>query len=264
MTALKIKSRIAMIMLAFVMIAVSALPAFADGVINGWAKTGTAETGGKVKWCYFNAAGQYVTSVSSRTKNKWVNADGKRFYFNKKRMPVGQGFCLIKKKLYYFGPDGSLVYGTFYVNGEEIATTPAGNITGLPYYRYRYKKFVIIDLSDQQLEFYKKGMLMRRCPVVTGNPGKGWNTPTGQFKVRHKSRNTTLRNGKEEAHVTYWMAFIRNEYGMHDASWRRAKDYRTNRTYRRRGSHGCVNMRKSDAAYLYRQVRVGTPVIVQD
>lgn len=253
-----------MIVLAFVMIAASALPAFAEGTVNGWAKTATDETGGKVRWCYFNAEGQYVTSVKAGTRSKWVNADGKRFYFNKKKRPVGPGFCQIKKKLYYFGPDGALVYGTFTVGSEEITTTPAGNITGLPYYRHTCKKFVFIDLSDQQLEFYKKGELKRRCPVVTGNPGKGNGTPTGRFKVRHKARNATLVNGDRRSHVSYWMAFIRNEYGMHDASWRTGRDYASSSTYTRRGSHGCVNMRRSDAAYLYGQVSVGTPVIVQE
>jgi len=258
-----------MLVLAVVMIASASLSAFADGepaaVVTGWARVNSEETGGKTRWCYYNAEGQLVKSVKENTRNKWVDADGKRFYFSKKKKPVGQGFRMIRDKLYYFDWDGSLVYGTFMVNNEEIKTTPAGNITGLPYYRYKYRytRFVFIDLSEQKLEFYKKGKLKRRCPVVTGNVRRGWNTPAGRFRVTHKVRNAALVNGDKVAHVTYWMSFIRNEYGMHDASWRGPRDFKNSKTYKRRGSHGCVNMRRADAAYLYGQVSVGTPVIIQ-
>ena len=234
---------------------------------NGWAKIKSSnKRKAAVRWCYFNSEGQFVTSVKSNTRNKWVWAGGKKFYFNKKRTPAGPGYNMINNKLYYMGGDRSVTFGTFEVNGDIVTTTSSGNITGLPYYKYKYRssKFVYIDISDQRLQFYKKGKLQMDCPVVTGNTSKGWGTPTGNFKVRKKARSTYLIGPGYRTYVNYWMSFIRNEYGMHDANWRKEREFSDPSTYMHNGSHGCVNMRQSDAAWLYRNVSRGTPVIVQN
>ena len=215
------------------------------------------------KWRYFDSKGSCVKSVSLKTRNKWVKAGDKKFYFSSRKRPCGKGFHMIKGKLYYMGAGGALKKGSFTVKGEKIKTAKNGSITGLPYYKRKYKKFVYVDISDQSLQCYEGTKLLLKCPVVTGNHSKGWDTPTGNYKVTHKSRNTYLINGTTRTYVAYWMSFIRNEYGMHDAGWRGSKDYNSHSTYKKNGSHGCVNMRRKDAEKLYGVISVGTPVIIR-
>lgn len=229
---------------------------------NRWAKIKASnKSDAAVKWCWFNKKGQYKASVSTNTKSKWVKAGGKKFWFSKKKKPAGPGYHMINKKLYYMDSDRSVKRGTFVAEGEKIKTTASGSITGLPYYRYKYRNgsFVFIDISDQRLRFYRNDRLRLDCPVVTGNLKYHWYTPTGEFSVRGKTTSTYLGS----YYVHYWMAFIGNEYGMHDAGWRKDKDFRNKNTYKKNGSHGCVNMRRSDAAKLYNSVSAGTPVIIQ-
>ena len=214
------------------------------------------------KWCYYNNKGIIKKRVSKTIKRKWVTAAGKKFYFSKKSKPVGQGFHMIKGKLYYMGKDKALVKGKFKYKRDKYRTAKSGEITGLPFYRYKYSDttFVFVDISDQRMWIYKKDKLKLKAPVVTGNVSYGWDTPTGNFKVRHKATSTYL-NGT--SYVRYWVAFIRNEYGMHDAGWRRDSDFKNPKAYKTRGSHGCINMRRKDARKMYNLVSYGTPVIVQ-
>ena len=50
-----------------------------------------------------------------------------------------------------------------------------------------------------------------------------------------------------------------NSYGLHDASWRSRFG---GNIYTYNGSHGCVNMPRSEVSKLYNMVEIGTPVYV--
>lgn len=294
-------NRITTLLLAFMMIAVSCLHVYAEGegslttaekvaalrtynwwvvvdggkyyynsngnlIRNGWAKLRSYnKQNAAVKWCYFDKNGLCRKTINAGYRNNWIKANGRIFYFDKYCRPVGTGFRMIDNKLYFFDKNRSLVIGTFTLRGQRITTTRQGNITGLLYYKYKYQngKFVYIDISDQRLQYYRYGKLELKCPVVTGRTSRGWGTPTGNYRVRYKARSTYLRGSDYETYVNYWIAFIGNEYGIHDATWRRTRDFRDPKAYRTRGSHGCVNMQLSDAARLYRSVSVGTPVIIE-
>ena len=228
----------------------------------GWHKMKPYNTK-KVKWCYFNENGVYTASINKNTKNKWVKAGGRKFYFNKKKRPVGQGFNFIKNKLYYMDYLGGVVYGTFVAtDGYTYTANKYGQISGLAFYKHKYKQFVLIDISDQKLSFYKNGKRQLHADVVTGKPGR-WSTPTGTFKVRRKRKYVTLTGATWSNPVTYWMPFKGDAYGMHDASWRTSREFSNHKTYINNGSHGCVNMRFKDAKALYGMVKKGTVVIIQ-
>ncbi len=216
----------------------------------------------KVKWCYFNEEGAYTANVSKTTKNKWVKADGKKFYFSKKKKPLGPGFNFVKKKLYYMDELGAVMYGTFVASdGKKYTTAKDGSINGLAYYKNKYKKFVYIDISEQKLSLYNKGKRILYADIITGKKGVD-DTPTGTFKITVRKMNVTLEGPTWSNPVTYWMAFKGNRFGMHDASWRTNKEFNNHKTYIKNGSHGCVNMRFKDAKYLYKKVKKGTPVII--
>lgn len=124
------------------------------------------------------------------------------------------------------------------------------------------KTYILIDISDQTLKYYKKGELNLNTTVVTGKRGNG--TPTGTYKILGKSMNVRLKGPTWDRKVTYWMPFIGSSYGIHDASWRSEAEFKNPYTYINNGSHGCVNLRKSDAKYLYYNAKVGTKVIIQN
>lgn len=217
----------------------------------------------KIKWCFFNESGVYAGSVKQNTKNKWVSAGGYRFYFNKKKRPVGPGFNFIKGKLYYMNALGAVTYGTFVAgDGNTYTANSKGQISGLAYYKYKYKTFIYIDISDQTLTYYKKGKVVMTADVVTGRRG-ATDTPTGSFKLRKKRKGIILRGPTWSNYVNYWMAFKGSSYGMHDATWRSSAEFSNHKTYIKNGSHGCVNMRYEDAKALYKKAKKGTRVIIQ-
>ncbi len=123
--------------------------------------------------------------------------------------------------------------------------------------------YVYVSIPKQHLTYFVDGEPVMDCPVVTGNIG-GHSTPNGTFRINTMSRNTTLKgvedNGdKYESFVNYWMAFIGNAYGLHDATWRSNFG---GEIYKGGGSHGCVNMPIASAAELYGMVEVGTLVLI--
>jgi hypothetical protein len=118
--------------------------------------------------------------------------------------------------------------------------------------------YVEINLTGQKAYYYSQGKLLWSSDVVTGNTSLGRNTPEGVYYIRSKVRNTTLIGEDYASFVSYWMPFVGNSIGLHDASWRSRFGggiYKTN------GSHGCVNLPTGKAGPLYDLISVGTPVI---
>ena len=126
-----------------------------------------------------------------------------------------------------------------------------------------------MNLTTQFARMYDDGgNVIWYSYIVSGNTGEGRSTPTGTFAINSgKGRNQTLvgmdENGDGEpdyeSKVTYWMPFVGNAVGLHDASWR-SKFGGT--IYQWNGSHGCVNLPTAKAAELYDLTRVGDKVIV--
>lgn len=130
-------------------------------------------------------------------------------------------------------------------------------------------RHIDVNLTTQFARMYDDGgNVIWYSYIVSGNTGEGRSTPTGTFAINSgKGRNQTLvgmdENGDGEpdyeSKVTYWMPFVGNAVGLHDASWR-SKFGGT--IYQWNGSHGCVNLPTAKAAELYDLTRVGDKVIV--
>lgn len=122
----------------------------------------------------------------------------------------------------------------------------------------KYKNsYIDISISNQKLNYYEKGQLILSSDIVTGaNNG----TPTGNYRVLNKARNVNLTGADYVSFVNYWIAFIGNSYGMHDASWRSSFG---GNIYKYNGSHGCVNMPYNKVKELYNLVQIGTPVYIK-
>lgn len=97
--------------------------------------------------------------------------------------------------------------------------------------------YVEINITRQNLWFYKNGKLIAQGAVVTGNPNRGYSTGLGVYMLNYKQKGAVLVGPDYEAEVTYWMPFFGN-IGIHDASWRYSFG---GEIYKRNGTHGCVN-----------------------
>jgi Uncharacterized protein conserved in bacteria len=146
-------------------------------------------------------------------------------------------------------------------NGDTLEKEPAylqkafsreGNEIGNTY--------IEINITKQQLWFYKEGKLLAQGPVVTGNPNRGNATVLGVYMLNYKQKETTLKGPGYEAGVTYWMPFYGN-IGLHDASWRNQFG---GDIYKRNGTHGCVNAPKYLAKKIFENIDSGIPIILYE
>lgn len=124
---------------------------------------------------------------------------------------------------------------------------------------------VVVDLSDAQVYLYWGGRLLSRYPVAVGQ--RGWETPTGTFKVLQKQRNPVwqqpitgelIPTGPNNPLGNRWIGFWsdgRHRIGFHGTN----KENLVGQAI----SHGCLRMRNADVGVLYEQVGVGTPIIVR-
>ena len=119
--------------------------------------------------------------------------------------------------------------------------------------------FVEVDMSKQYLWFYKDGYIVAEGNVVSGNLSEnGCATPAGVYSLNNKQRDTNLVGPNYVSPVSFWMPFIKNSIGLHDASWRNEFG---GEIYKTSGSHGCVNLPYSLAQSIYSNISVGTPVV---
>lgn len=125
-----------------------------------------------------------------------------------------------------------------------------------------YSRYIEINLSQQRLWAWQDNQVIFSTPITSGATSYGFGTPTGLFSIYGKERSRYL-NGAQygwgyNVYVDYWMPFA-GGVGLHDADWRSGFG---GQDYINGGSHGCVNMSQSAAAYLYNWAAIGTPVWV--
>ncbi|MDE6737614.1 MAG: L,D-transpeptidase/peptidoglycan binding protein [Lachnospiraceae bacterium] len=118
--------------------------------------------------------------------------------------------------------------------------------------------YVEVDMGEQMMYYYVKGVQQIATPIVTGNTSRKMGTPAGVNYVYLKQTNRILRGPGYASHVDYWMP-VKGNIGIHDAAWRSrfgGTIYQTN------GSHGCINTPRETMVQLYESVEVGTPVVM--
>lgn len=129
--------------------------------------------------------------------------------------------------------------------------------------------FIDTDLGSQTVTFVKNNEIIFHSKIISGNPYKGRGTPTGWFSILEKKQDKVLKGrtdpatGKPsyEQPVKYWMRITWQGVGFHDAPWQGSY---TDSAYLYRGSHGCLNMKPSDARELYNLLSPGIPCIVHE
>jgi lipoprotein-anchoring transpeptidase ErfK/SrfK len=112
------------------------------------------------------------------------------------------------------------------------------------------QRWVDIDLSQQRAYAYQGSEIVNSFLVSTGT----WLHPTvvGQFHIYVKYRYADMSGpGYYLPNVPYVMYFYK-DYGLHGTYW--------HHNFGTPMSHGCVNFRTEDAAWLYNWASVGTLV----
>lgn len=112
--------------------------------------------------------------------------------------------------------------------------------------------WIDVDLTNQMVYAYEGDTVVNSFVVSTGT----WLTPTvtGKYKVYIRLRSGNMSGpGYSLPNVPYIMYFHKS-YGLHGTYW--------HNNFGTPMSHGCVNLRTDDAAWLYNWSSIGTVVNV--
>jgi LysM repeat protein len=113
-------------------------------------------------------------------------------------------------------------------------------------------KWIDVDLSSQTVRAYQGNTAIRAMVVSTGIAR--YPTPPGRFKIYAKYPSVHMSGpGYSLPGVPHTMFFYRG-YALHGTYW--------HSNFGTPMSHGCINLTRSDAAWLYSWAPVGTPVVI--
>ncbi|MDQ4075348.1 MAG: LysM peptidoglycan-binding domain-containing protein [Chloroflexota bacterium] len=119
------------------------------------------------------------------------------------------------------------------------------------------EKWIDVDLTNQTITAYEGNTAVYSAVVSTGLPRTP--TVTGTYKIYVKYRYANMQGGSYAAgdyyylpNVPFTMYFYRG-YGIHGTYW--------HDNFGQPMSHGCVNLRTSDAEWFFNWAEVGTKVV---
>ncbi len=113
-------------------------------------------------------------------------------------------------------------------------------------------RWIDVDLSSQTVRAYQGNTVVRSMIVSTGIAR--YPTPTGRFRIYAKYPSVTMSGpGYYLPGVPHTMYFYRG-YALHGTYW--------HRNFGHPMSHGCINLTRADAAWLYGWASVGTLVVI--
>ena len=137
-------------------------------------------------------------------------------------------------------------------------------------------KVVIVSLEEQAMRVYDNGKLVNSFLVTTGRPAKP--SLPGVWWVEGKLSPTVFKSGVPVSSPDYYpptpihyaIQYHSEGYFLHDSWWRVNYGPGTNYPhaddsgdpFSSQGSHGCVNLSKANAGWLYGFVKLYTPIIV--
>ncbi|MFB2881665.1 L,D-transpeptidase family protein [Floridanema aerugineum] len=115
------------------------------------------------------------------------------------------------------------------------------------------KRWIEVDLSEQKLIAWEGSNKIYTLTVSTGKSATP--TITGTFTVQSKHVSGRMRGPDYNVPYVPYIMYFSGGYAIHGAYW-----------HNRFGtpvSHGCVNLRVSEAEKVFQWAAVGTPVIVR-
>lgn len=122
-------------------------------------------------------------------------------------------------------------------------------------------KTIKVDISEQRLYSYDRGRLVKSFLISSGR--KGFDTPLGKFNVYKKRPLVRMSWFYSEGNPNNYdlpnvpsVLFFKGPYTLHTAYW--------HSNWGHRMSHGCVNISKENAKWLYDWAPVGSTVLIQE
>ena len=113
-------------------------------------------------------------------------------------------------------------------------------------------KWIDIDLSSQRLTAYVGNTAVQIITVSTGLPRTP--TPRGRYTIRYKVRSTPMSGPGYYLPGVPWVMVFYGAYSIHGTYW--------HNNFGVPMSHGCVNMKISQAKWLFNWAPRGTLVVV--
>lgn len=149
--------------------------------------------------------------------------------------------------------------GEFFLNPpiSPVNSFPATTLT-------RTETRLLLNLKKRRVFVYQGQKIIASYPVAIGR--RGWETPTGQFRViqmvrepvwEHPFTGQLVPSGKNNPLGARWIGFWTdgaNFIGFHGTPQENLIGQAV--------SHGCVRMRDRDIKALFEKVKIGTSVIV--
>lgn len=162
-----------------------------------------------------------------------------------------------------------------YIYGGLIVASHSGNNGGGGISGSARGKEILISLSRQWMYVFQDGKQIYNSPITSGRPEL--RTPTGIYHVFLKLHPTTFYSPWPHGspywypptHINYALEWRSGGLFLHDSWWRSVYGPGTNVWHHdpvygwETGTHGCVTMPLSAAAWLYNWAPIGTMVKIQ-
>jgi lipoprotein-anchoring transpeptidase ErfK/SrfK len=113
-------------------------------------------------------------------------------------------------------------------------------------------KWIEVDISEQKLYAHEGQKTVLTAVVSTGI--RQYPTVTGRFKIYAKYRATRMTGPGYDLPNVPWTMFFYAGYAIHGTYW--------HNNFGHPMSHGCVNMKTSEAKWVYNWAPKGTLVVV--
>lgn len=121
------------------------------------------------------------------------------------------------------------------------------------------EKYIEVSLNEQRL-YMKQGSTIINSFLISS--GRWAPTPKGEWRIWIKLRYTRMKGGSKDLGTYYdlpnvpYTMYYNQGYGVHGAYW--------HSNFGHPMSHGCINMKPSEAGIVFNWVDVGTRVVIHD
>jgi hypothetical protein len=145
------------------------------------------------------------------------------------------------------------------------------------HYNLTSGQVIVVSLIEQSLRLYQDGKLVRAFLITSGQSDKP--TPPGYWHIFIRQSPTKFKSSEPkgsafwypDTNINYAMEYRDGGYYIHDSWWRVNYGPKTNfphvdsggdQSFAGNGSHGCINMQKDEAGWMYANTGYGTAMII--
>jgi len=174
------------------------------------------------------------------------------------------------------------IYNLQQMEADSQDTTPwdqvhATDTNLLQYYKVTTGQVIVVSLAEQALRLYQDGHLVKAFLITSGQYEKP-SLPGFWGIIDRESPTKFVSSAPKgsafwypDTKINYAMGYHSDGYFLHDSWWRVDYGPHTNfphhdsggdDSFAGTGSHGCINMQKDDAGWLYNNTSYNTSVII--